>query len=155
VLASARRNHPQADIRGVLVQAMAPNGLEMILGVQRDPAFGPMLAAGLGGIHVEALCDFALAPLPLPALDARELLGRLRAARLFDADHGASAVDTEALVALMVALSSFAADHADCIAEIDLNPVIVHPRGGGVSVVDALIVKQDALIVKQDPARQD
>jgi acyl-CoA synthetase (NDP forming) len=141
ILANARRYKAQADIRGMLVQAMAPPGVEMIVGIQRDAVFGPMLMAGLGGVHAEVLRDVALAPVPLSAGQARELLGRLRSKALLEGVRGAPAADTEALVDLMVALATFAADHADCIAEIDLNPVIVHARGAGVSVVDALIVK--------------
>ena len=142
ILANARQYKAHADIRGVLVQAMASAGVEMIVGIQRDATFGPMLMVGLGGIHAEVLRDVALAPLPRSAGQARELLGRLRAKALFDGERGAPAADTEALADLMVALAAFAADHAETIAEIDLNPVIVHARGRGVSVVDALIVKR-------------
>ena len=144
VLENVRVSKPQAEIRGVLVQAMASPGLEMILGIQRDAAFGPMLMVGLGGIHAEVFRDFALAPAPLSAVQARELLGRLRARALFQGVRGAPPVDIESLVQLMVALSEFANDHAEVIDEIDLNPVIVHPGSAGVSIVDALIVKRAA-----------
>ena len=90
---------------------------------------------------VEVLKDVALAPVPIDASGACELLGRLKGAALLEAHRGASAADVDALVELIVRLSQFAADHADTVAEIDLNPVIVHERGKGVSVVDALIVK--------------
>lgn len=142
VLASAHRHRPGASIRGVLVQAMAPPGIEMMLGIHRDAVFGPMLMAGLGGIHVEVLRDVVLAPVPLSAARARELLGRLRGRRLLEGSRGEPGADVEALIELMVDLSEFAADHAGDIAEIDLNPVIVHPPGRGVSLVDALILKQ-------------
>jgi len=142
VLSRARAAQPQASIRGVLVQAMAPRGVEMILGVTRDPDFGPMLMAGLGGIHVEVLRDVAFAPVPLGADEALALLDELKAKAMLDGVRGEPPADREALAALMAALSRFAADHADAIAEIDLNPVIVHPRGQGLTVVDALIVKR-------------
>jgi acyl-CoA synthetase (NDP forming) len=141
VLARAKAAQPDARIDGVLVQAMAKRGQEMILGVTRDPVFGPMLMVGLGGIHVEVLKDVAFAPVPLAADDALALIGELKGAALLDGVRGAKATDKVALVELMVALSRFAADHADQIAEIDLNPVIVHEEGQGLSVVDALIVK--------------
>jgi len=115
----------------------------MILGITRDPVFGPMLMVGLGGIHVEVLKDVAFAPVPLDADDALALVGELKGAALLDGVRGAKPADKQALAELMVALSRFAADHADQIAEIDLNPVIVHEAGQGLSVVDALIVKQD------------
>jgi acyl-CoA synthetase (NDP forming) len=141
VLARARAAHPGAKIDGVLVQAMARRGQEMILGVTRDPVFGPMLMVGLGGIHVEVLKDVAFAPVPLDAEDALALTGDLKGAALLDGVRGSQPADRQALAELMVALSRFAADHADQIAEIDLNPVIVHEAGEGLSVVDALIVK--------------
>ncbi|HVC51826.1 MAG TPA: acetate--CoA ligase family protein [Stellaceae bacterium] len=141
VLARATAAHPSAQIEGILVQSMAKSGQEMILGVTSDPDFGPMLMVGLGGIHVEVLKDIAFAPVPLSHDDARDLLGELKGAALLDGVRGALPSDKEALAELMVAVSRFAADHRDAIAEIDLNPVIVHETGAGLTVVDALIVK--------------
>ncbi len=142
VLANAAAAHPDAAIHGVLVQQMAPPGREIILGISRDPDFGPMLMVGLGGIHVEVLRDVAFAPAPIGPDEALELLAELKGAALLDGVRGAPPADRAALAALMAALSRFAADHADQIEEIDLNPVIVHPQGQGLSVVDALIVKR-------------
>jgi acetate---CoA ligase (ADP-forming) len=141
VLAGARRHAPKAAIRGVLVQPMAAPGREIILGIKRDATFGPLLLVGLGGVHVEVLKDVALAPVPLSDREARDLLARLKGAPLLDAHRGKPAADIDALVALMVQLGQFAADLADTIAEIDLNPVIVHDAGKGLTVADALIVK--------------
>lgn len=111
----------------------------MIVGVNRDPQFGPMIMIGLGGVLVELMQDFVLAPLPVTRERALELIRTLRGARIFDGLRGRPAVDVQALAALVAQLSQFAADHVDLIAEIDLNPVIVHERG--LSIVDALIVK--------------
>jgi len=141
LIASARRHAPKAHIRGVLVQPMAPAGREIILGVKRDPTFGPLLLVGLGGVHVEVLKDVALAPLPLGEIEARAMLARLKGAPLLEAHRGKRAADVDALIALMVRLGQFAADHTDTIAQIDLNPVIVHDAGQGLTVADALIVK--------------
>ena len=136
VLARARKHRPGADIRGVLVQKMAPSGIEMIVGAKRDALFGSMLMVGLGGIQAEALRDTALAPAPVSADDARELIGELKAKTLLEG------ADVDALAATIAALSALAA--LESIVEIDLNPVIVHSQGNGVSVVDALIVtRQD------------
>jgi acetate---CoA ligase (ADP-forming) len=140
VLSSARAAHPGADIRGVLVQRMASVGIEMIVGVTRDETFGPMLMLGLGGIYVEVLRDVGFAPVPLTPQDARDLVGQLRGATLLEGKRGAPPSDVDALVDVLVGVSCFAADHGETVAEIDLNPVIVHPRGHGLSVVDALIV---------------
>ncbi|MBO0738642.1 MAG: acetate--CoA ligase family protein, partial [Alphaproteobacteria bacterium] len=125
----------------VLVQAMAPRGREMILGVSRDPTFGPMLMVGLGGVHVEQLHDVAFAPVPIDADEALVLLSELKGAALLDGVRGEPPADRRALAELMSVLSRFAADHADLVEEIDLNPVLVHAEGRGLSVVDALIVR--------------
>ena len=144
VLANARRYAPKAVIDGVLVQPMARPGREVILGVKRDERWGPLLMVGLGGTLVEALGDIALAPVPLDREQAHALLAHLKGAAIFGAWRGMPEADTEALAGAMVKLAQFAADHADDVAEIDLNPVIVHAKGEGVSVVDALIVKRKA-----------
>jgi acetate---CoA ligase (ADP-forming) len=141
--AAAKRYAPAAQIDGVLVQPMAPPGREVIVGVNRDPTWGLLLMVGLGGVLVDALGDVALAPVPLDAARARALIGRLKGAAIFGPYRNMPPADIAALTDLMVRLSQFSADHADEIAEIDLNPVIVHARGDGVSVVDALIVRRD------------
>jgi len=143
VLAAAKRYAAVARIDGVLVQPMAPPGREVLLGVSRDPTWGLLLMVGLGGVLVEVLADVALTPVPLDQAGARALIGRLKGAQVFESYRGLPPADTAALADLMVRLSQFAADHADDIAAIDLNPVIVHARGDGVWVVDALIVKRD------------
>jgi acyl-CoA synthetase (NDP forming) len=142
VLDNAKRYAPAANIHGVLVQPMAPAGREVILGINRDDTFGPLLMLGLGGVHVEVLKDVAFAPVPLTPEAATALIRRLRGAGLLDAHRGQPAADIPALADLMVRLSQFAADHADTIKEIDLNPVLVHPTGQGATVVDALIVRR-------------
>lgn len=142
VLDAAKRFAPEAEVDGVLVQPMAPPGREVILGISRDPTWGPLLLIGLGGILAEALEDVALAPVPLHQGQARALIGRLRAAKVFGRYRGMPAADLDALSWLMVRLSRFAYDHAEQISAIDLNPVLVHAAGDGVSVVDALITKR-------------
>jgi acetyltransferase len=142
ILASAKAAYPEAPIHGILVQAMARPGREIILGITRDANFGPMLMVGLGGIHVEVLRDVAFVPVPIRQEEALALLDGLKGAALFDGVRGAPPADRTALAELMVTLSRFAADHADLIDEIDLNPVIVHAQGQGLTVVDALIVKR-------------
>jgi acyl-CoA synthetase (NDP forming) len=142
ILASAKAAYPEAAIRGVLLQAMAPPGREIILGITQDPTFGPMLMVGLGGIHVEVLRDIAFAPVPIGPEQALALLGELKGAALLDGVRGTPPADGAALAGLMATLSRFAADHAELIEEIDLNPVIVHQEGEGLTVVDALIVKR-------------
>ncbi len=141
IVSSARRHAPKAAINGVLVQPMAAPGREIILGITADPQWGPLLMVGLGGVAVEALGSTALAPVPLDHTAALALIASLKGSQVLGAFRGAPAADIGALADLMVRLSHFAADHAAEVAEIDLNPVIVHAMGNGVSVVDALIVK--------------
>ena len=142
IVASAKTYAPKAKLQGVLVQAMAEKGREIILGVNRDSNFGPILMLGLGGVHVEILKDVAFAPVPLRHDEALGLIGRLKGVGLLDAHRGEPAADKAALADLIVRLSHFAYDHADTIAEIDLNPVIVHTEGKGATIADALIVKR-------------
>jgi hypothetical protein len=141
IVAAARRAVPHAVIEGVLVQRMALPGVEMLVGVTHDPDFGPMLVVGLGGIHVEVLRDTVTLAVPAASEDVREALGRLRGGPLLKPLRGRPAADVEALVDVAVRVGRFAADHAGVIAGIDLNPVIVHAEGQGVSVVDALITR--------------
>ncbi len=154
LLAAAKLYAPAAKVDGILVQPMAPPGREVILGVNRDPTWGLLLMVGLGGVLVEALDDVVLAPVPLDDAGARALIGRLKAAAVFGRYRGTPAADTDALAGLMVRLSQFSADHADEIDSIDLNPVIVHGEGEGVSVVDALIVKRDAQLAERRGAAE-
>ncbi len=154
ILAAAKRYAAAARIDGVLVQPMAAPGREVLLGISRDPTWGLLLMVGLGGVLVEALADVALTPVPVDEAGARALIGRLKGAQVFGRYRGFPPADTEALADLMVRLSQFAADHADDIAAIDLNPVIVHARGDGVSVVDALIVKRDIQLMESRGAAE-
>jgi acyl-CoA synthetase (NDP forming) len=137
VVANARK--VTANITGVLVQPMAPTGVEIMAGARIDPLFGPLLVTGLGGIHVELLKDTALDLAPITPDEALAMLGKLRGARLLDGFRGAASVNRDALAGVLVRLSEFAADHRDLITELDVNPLIC--AGDKVVAVDALIVK--------------
>jgi len=140
ILASARRYRPDARIEGVLVQEMVTGGLEMLIGITADPAFGPVLAIGFGGVHVEVLRDVALRLPPIGAEEAREALEELRLFPLLQGVRGAPAADMDALVDAILRLSWLAQDLGDRVAEVDVNPLVVLPQGRGVRVVDALVV---------------
>ena len=140
IIESARFGAPFASIDGVLVQRMAPPGLEAIAGIVVDPTFGPILTVGLGGIHTEIFKDVVSAPAPLGEDEALALVRRLKSWPLFAGVRGRGPADALALARTVAGLSRFAAEMADHLAEIDLNPILVHPEGQGVSVADALIV---------------
>jgi acyl-CoA synthetase (NDP forming) len=150
VVNAARRYAPTAKLNGVLVQEMVPAGVEMMLGVVADPVFGPIVAAGLGGIYVEVLKDVAYRAAPVTTHQAAEMLGELRSAKILDGVRGMPARDREALIDLIVRLSWFAHDFQGEIAELDLNPVIVLERGTGARIVDALIVRKGNSIDAKD-----
>ena len=140
VMGAARRYKPDAVLDGVLVQEMAPAGLEIMLGLVTDPVFGPVVVAGLGGIHVEVLRDLAYRVAPIDQTEARAMLDELRGRKLLDGVRGAAPRDIDALCDLIVRLSWLGHDLSDCIAELDVNPVILREQGAGAKVVDALVV---------------
>jgi len=142
VLAGARRAAPAARIAGVLVEAMAKPGLELILGVGEDETFGSLLLLGRGGIEVEALGDRTMTPLPVDLTAAEWLVEYFDRGCLLAAHRGRPARDRRALVALMLALGRLARDFGGRLTEIDLNPVILGAEGEGLLVVDALMVQR-------------
>lgn len=152
IVGNARVRAPSATILGVRVERMAGAGLEMIVGVSRDPDFGPMIGVGFGGVLVEVLDDFVLSPAPVDAAEAGRMLHEMRGRQILDGVRGARPADVDALVGLLVAVSEFAVAAGDALEALDLNPVIVHPRGEGVSVVDAGIVarRRDGAAMKRD-----
>ena len=139
ILENAGRKHPDADIHGVLVSPMSGSGVEIIVGTTRDPDFGPILVVGAGGILVEVLDDVIATPAPASRAQVLAVLDDWKGKRLLDGSAGLPACDIDALADLMVKVSRFAAS-ADSVSALDLNPVVVHPCGSGVSVVDALII---------------
>ena len=127
------------EMEGVIVQRMVTGGIEAIVGVTQDPSFGPLIMFGLGGIYAELLKDVALRLHPLTDLDARELIGSVKMAKLFEGYRGSPPSDTQALEDLLLRLSALVEDVPE-IAELDLNPVKVMPQGEGYWIVDARIM---------------
>jgi acyl-CoA synthetase (NDP forming) len=139
VTANAKRAVPGAAIDGVLVAEMA-DGLEVLIGVVNDAAFGPVVALGLGGVLAEVLKDVTYRVAPFDLQTARDMIGELRGARLFAGYRGSPARDVEALAQTLVAVSGMAAVLAPRLKELDVNPVFVRGVGKGVVAADALIV---------------
>lgn len=130
-----------ARVDGFLVEPMCAPGLEVVIGAVRDPEFGPMVMFGLGGIFVEILRDVAFRVCPITRQDAQSMLDEVRAAPLLNGARGRPAVDREAIVTLLLQLGGedgLLMQLGDEIAEMDLNPVIIHERGA--TVVDARII---------------
>ena len=124
---------------GILVQKMAPPGVEMLLGIHRDPQFGLVLAIGAGGALVELLDDVALGLLPLTQGEIGDMLAQTRADQLLAGFRGQPPADRPALIALIERCCRWAANSPLKVESLDLNPVIVHPAGQGVSLVDARV----------------
>jgi acetyltransferase len=142
IMRSARQHEPDAQIDGVLVQEMLSGGRELIVGMTQDATFGPAVAVGLGGIFVEVLRDVALGVPPLTAEMAREMLGRLRGRAILDGSggRGAPPADLDAIIDILQRFGQLCVDVRDEVAAIDINPLLVFPRGLGARVVDCLIV---------------
>jgi acetate---CoA ligase (ADP-forming) len=142
LLANVRKARPDAAIQGVLVGPMAKKGVEIIIGTLQDKTFGPMVMVGLGGITTELFRDVVYRPAPVGAAEAEGMLDELKAAPLLHGFRGAPKADVAALAELIAQLSCLATRLQDEVAEIEVNPVLVHPEGRGVTIVDALVVKR-------------
>ena len=142
LLESAQQHRPNAEIQGVLVCPMAKKGVEIIIGTLLDKTFGPMVMVGLGGITTELFRDVVYRPAPVGTAEAETMLGELKAAPLLRGFRGAPKVDVAALSKLISEVSVLAARLRDQVSEIELNPVLVHGEGNGVTIVDALVVRR-------------
>ena len=135
-IVAAARGH---ELHGVLVQPMIP-GAEVIVGARVDPAVGPVLLVGSGGVLVELIHDTVAALAPVTVAEARAMLARLRGYRLLTGFRGGAAADLDALAEAIARVSELAADLAGEIEELDVNPLRCGPRG--IAAVDALITRR-------------
>ncbi|MHC4406892.1 MAG: acetate--CoA ligase family protein, partial [Planctomycetota bacterium] len=138
MLGRLAENHPEAEIHGVLVRPMIPAGHEVILGAKRDPAFGPVLMFGLGGIYVELFEDVTFALAPIGRRGAGRMLRRVRAHRLLEGLRGNEPADVAGVEACLIRLGQLVSDF-DRIVELDVNPLIVGPADVGCAVADVRI----------------
>ncbi len=135
MMSQARREVPGAKILGVTVQKMVPQGKELILGMAKDPQFGPLVMVGLGGIYVEAFRDVAFRLAPISTWDASRMLHELRAYPLLRGVRGEEPVDIEAVENVLLRISRLAQDNR-VLSEMDINPLMVYNAGGGCACVD-------------------
>jgi acetyltransferase len=140
ILASAEAYAPQARVVGVSVQEMVGDGVEVIVGVSRDPQLGPVLLFGSGGVMVEVYNDVALRRCPITRAEARAMIAEVKGARLLRGFRGRPAADVGALEDTLVRMSYLAVHMEGHLAELDINPLMVLPAGRGVKAVDALVV---------------
>jgi acetate---CoA ligase (ADP-forming) len=135
IMYRATKHMPDATIWGCQVQQMVKGGREVIIGMNRDPQFGPLLMFGLGGVYVEALKDVTFRVAPIDRREAREMLGEIRAYRLLRGVRGEASSDLEAIADTIVRVSQLVTDFPD-IVELDINPLLVFPAGQGVLGLD-------------------
>jgi len=137
MMASVKAKYPKAKIDGVSVQKMARPGVEVIVGMSKDPQFGPVLMFGLGGVLVELLKDVAFRIVPISKFDAAEMIREIKGFPMLTGFRGSEPVDLAALESLIVNVSHFVEKHPQ-VKELDLNPVFAYKDG--VRAVDARVV---------------
>jgi acyl-CoA synthetase (NDP forming) len=137
IIAAVKKTQPDAAIDGIAVQKMAPAGTEVIIGVSKDPQFGPVVMFGLGGILVEVLKDVAFRIVPLEARDARQMIREIKGFPVLEGVRGQDPADLAALEGLILQISQFIEATPE-IEELDLNPVFAYKDG--CIAVDARIV---------------
>ncbi len=137
LLKNARQHDPKADVRGILVEPMSREGIEIIIGTKIDEQFGPIIMYGLGGIMVEILKDISFRVLPISRLTAKLMIEETKSAPILKGVRGNKACDQKALVNLLLLVSEIVEAYPD-IEEMDLNPIILHNEGA--TIVDARII---------------
>jgi len=138
VTEAAYRFKPDAHIDGVLVQPMVEGDVEMVIGLQNDPVFGPVVMVGLGGIHIEVLKDVVFRKAPVTAAGAGRMLDELKSNTILNGVRGKAPVDRAGLTRMISAVSCLGAAAGPRLAELDLNPVLAGPNG--VTAVDWFMV---------------
>ena len=137
ILNNVEKHKPKAKISGILVQEMAPESTEIIIGATKDPQFGPALMFGLGGIFVEVLKDVTFRIAPITEEDAREMITEVKAYPILKGYRNQPPADIDTIIQILVNTSRLVMDHQE-IKELDLNPVMVYEKGA--KTVDARII---------------
>jgi len=140
ILAAIRREYPLAVIQGVAVQKMARPGVEVIIGMSKDPQFGPVLMFGLGGILVEILKDVSFRIVPLTRRDASEMIKEIKGYALLEGYRGQEPVDVSNLEELLMKVSAFVEQNPE-VKELDLNPIFAYSDGA--VAVDARVILEE------------
>ncbi|MCE1254149.1 MAG: acetate--CoA ligase family protein [Anaerolineae bacterium] len=141
IINNIKNNLPSARIEGVIMEPMAPRGQEVIIGMKRDPQFGPLIMFGLGGIYVELFGDVAFRVAPITREDAFEMVRETKAGKLLAGMRGHKPADIEAVVDCLLKLARISLDYPE-IEEIEINPLLVLDAGQGVLALDARAIKK-------------
>lgn len=149
---NAKNYNPDAQLEGILVEKMIEDGIEVIIGSVQDPLFGPCILFGIGGIFVEVFNDVVLRPAPLTREDAYEMVQSIKGYTILKGARGKGPYDIDTLEETLVRISEFSFDQSEWLKELDINPVIVHEKGKGVTAVDALIVGNEKKVSHSTPA---
>jgi acetyltransferase len=142
IVANVRSYKPDASLQGVLVSEMVVGATEFFVGVTSDPAIGPIVVAGLGGIYIEVFKDAVTAVPPVTAAQAGELIQGLQSAPLLNGARGRAPLDSAAFADVIAKVSQLAVENGGLIREVDINPLLVLPNGRGVRAADALMIAQ-------------
>jgi acyl-CoA synthetase (NDP forming) len=142
ILRNIRTKMPKAKITGIMIEEMAVEGKEVILGMNHDEQFGPILMFGMGGIYVEALEDVIFRLAPIRELTADYMITKTKAYKILDGFRGGPIYDTPAISECLKRLSQLVTDFND-IKELDINPLIVYEKGNGCKIVDARIILKE------------
>lgn len=139
ILDNCKKYKPDAEIIGVSISEMIPPGKEVIVGTSFDSEFGPYVMVGLGGVWVEVLKDVSFRMIPLSETDAEEMVQEIKGWKILKGIRGEPPSDIEALVKTLIRVSKLMERFCDRIAECEINPLLVYPKGGGVKALDCMV----------------
>ena len=139
LISHAKSFNPNARIDGILIEKMAPKGEEVIVGMKRDPGFGPMLMFGMGGVFVELFKDVAFRIAPIDIGEAEKMIQETKAFQLLNGWRGGDIYDIEAITKIILRLSQLALDFPQ-IQEIEINPLRIFPKGKGALGLDCRMI---------------
>jgi acyl-CoA synthetase (NDP forming) len=137
IIENVKARVPDAEITGILVQEMAPDGTQVIVGSTKDPTFGPTIMFGLGGIFVEVLKDVSFRLVPITRVDAEEMVREIKAYKILEGVRGMPPADQETILDILMRTSEMLVECLE-IKELDLNPILVYEKGA--KIVDARVI---------------
>lgn len=143
IIYNAETKAKGAKINGILIQEMLDKGIEVIVGINNDPTYGPMVLCGLGGVFVEIFKDVSLYPAPFNKAEAYKMIESLKGYTLLKGYRGSKEADLDELTDLLVKISEFAAENKDSVAELDINPVFLYEESKGLAIADALMIVKE------------